>query len=248
MPPKFRAILFDLGGTLLEYENLTWQELSRQGFRLAFERLRDSIDNFPAEEEFVRLFDDYFESRYADSLKTLIEVRVTDLIKDCFATLKLPGDGFLQREFLEAYYRPITEQVSMAGGAREILGHLKSSGLKLALVSNTIFPGDFHRRELRRFGLVGLFDHLFFSCEVGFKKPHPIIFKKALEAMEVQPQEVVSVGDRLKEDIAGPKSLGMRAILKIKEANDYAEDIAPDVVIKDLDELPSALQQLALGK
>jgi len=248
MPGKFKAILFDLGGTLIEYENLTWQELSTQGFKLAFEMLQDSIEVLPDKQEFVKLFDDYFESRYEDSLKTLVEVRVTDLVNDCFTTLNLPGDGFVQEQFLEAYYKPITEQVRMVRGAPEILDELKSCGYKLTLVSNTIFPGDFHRRELKRFGLFDFFDHRLFSCEVGFKKPHPMIFKKALQAVQVQPEEVIFVGDRLKEDIAGPKSLRMKAILKLIKGRDYSEDIKPDAIIEDLGEAPEAIEQLRLEK
>lgn len=248
MPGKFKAILFDLGGTLIEYENLTWQELSSQGFKLAFEMLQDSIEVLPDKEEFVKLFDYYFESRHEDSLKTLVEVRVTELVKDCFTTLNLPGDGFVQEQFLEAYYRPITEQVAMVKDAPKVLDNLRSSGFKLALVSNTIFPGDFHRRELKRLGLFDFFDHLLFSCEVGFKKPHPIIFKKALQAMQVQPEEVIFVGDRLKEDIAGPKSLGMKAILKLREGRDHAEDIKPDAIVNYLSDIPKVISQLGLEK
>jgi len=248
MSGKFRAILFDLGGTLIEYENLTWQEMSVQGFKFAFEMLKDSVFNLPEQDEFVSLFDDYFESRYEDSLKSLVEVRVEDLVRDCFTTLNLSGDGLLRDRFLEAYYKPITEQVTMVSGAAEVLSQLKFAGLKLALVSNTIFPGDFHRQELKRFGLIDFFDNLFFSCEVGFKKPHPVIFKEALEAVSVLPEEALFIGDRLKEDIAGPKSMGMRAILKPKEGRDYSGDIRPDAIVKDLSGVPEVIEQLAVGK
>lgn len=246
MPAELKAILFDLGGTLIEYENLTWQELSVQGFKLAFDTLKGSLDDLPERERFVRLFDDHFEARYRESLKSLVEVKVTDLIKDCFATLNIPGDGVLRQEFLEAYYRPITDQVTMVKNAPQVLGQLKSKGLKMGLVSNTIFPGEFHRRELRRFGLIHFFDHLLFSCEVGFKKPHPAIFREALEALEVKPEEAVFIGDRLKEDIAGPKSLGIKTILKLRERQDVSADIEPEASIEKLLELPEVIEQLAL--
>lgn len=246
MPGEIKAILFDLGGTLIEYENLTWQELSVQGFKLAFDTLKGSLDNLPEREQFVRLFNDHFEARYRDSLKSLMEVKVTDLIKDCFTTLNLPGDGVLRKEFLEAYYRPITDQVTMVKDAPQVLGQLKVKGFKLGLVSNTIFPGDFHRRELSRFDLIDFFDSLLFSCEVGFKKPHPAIFREALEALEVRPEEAVFIGDRLKEDIAGPKSLGIRTILKLRGGRDYSDDVEPEASIEKLVELPEVIEQLAL--
>jgi putative hydrolase of the HAD superfamily len=248
MPAKAEAVLFDLGGTLLEYENLGWQELSRQGLKLAFEVLQDSIEVLRDKDEFVRLFDDYFESRYEDSLKTPVELRVTELVQDCFATLNLSPDGFLRREFLEAYYKPIADQVVMVKDAPGVLSDLKSLSFKLALVSNTIFPGDFHRRELKKYGLFNFFDDFLFSCEVGFKKPHPFIFKKALQTLQVRPEKAVFIGDRLEEDIAGPQSLGMKAILKLTKGRDYSEEIKPDAIIEDLGEAPDAIEQLALEK
>ena len=47
----------------------------------------------------------------------------------------------------------------------------------------------------------------------GRTKPHPSIFVAALRMLEVEPREAAMVGDSYEDDIAGARSLGMRAIL-----------------------------------
>ena len=71
----------------------------------------------------------------------------------------------------------------------------------------------------------------------GRVKPHPTIFKAALELLGVAPAEAVMVGDSLEEDIEGARALGMRAILVDREERH------PDVEgrLTDLYGLPAAL-------
>jgi putative hydrolase of the HAD superfamily len=65
--------------------------------------------------------------------------------------------------------------------------------------------------------LVGLRIHHFFlavitSEECGCEKPSPEIFRAALEALNVKPDEAVMVGDKYDVDIVGAKALGMHTI------------------------------------
>jgi putative hydrolase of the HAD superfamily len=52
-----------------------------------------------------------------------------------------------------------------------------------------------------------------FSSRVGVRKPDPRIYRVALDQLGLPPTEVLYVGDRLLEDVKGPKALGMRALL-----------------------------------
>jgi putative hydrolase of the HAD superfamily len=61
-------------------------------------------------------------------------------------------------------------------------------------------------------GLAELLDFAVFSSEVGKRKPHPAIFERALEALDVTPAETLFVGDRLYEDVRGAADLGMRTV------------------------------------
>ncbi len=98
----------------------------------------------------------------------------------------------------------------------EVLEGLKSRGLKLGLVSNTI---PITRPVMRRFGVESYFDTVILSCEVGMKKPEPAIFEMALRQLKVSPEETLMIGDQEEKDVDAPKSLGMRALLIDREGN-----------------------------
>jgi putative hydrolase of the HAD superfamily len=90
------------------------------------------------------------------------------------------------------------------------LGALHARGLRLGLISNS------HRclaSFQSHFELDGLIAVAVSSSEHGFMKPHPQIFRAALELMQVTPSEAVMVGDSLPHDIAGARQAGMRGIL-----------------------------------
>jgi putative hydrolase of the HAD superfamily len=58
-------------------------------------------------------------------------------------------------------------------------------------------------------GIAQRLDVAVFSSEVGWRKPHPAIFARALEAVGVEPGQTLFVGDTLATDIAGASALGM---------------------------------------
>jgi putative hydrolase of the HAD superfamily len=48
---------------------------------------------------------------------------------------------------------------------------------------------------------------------VGRRKPAPEMYRAALDAIGVSPKHVLFVGNRMREDYDGPRSLGMQAVL-----------------------------------
>jgi putative hydrolase of the HAD superfamily len=66
--------------------------------------------------------------------------------------------------------------------------------------------------RIAAFGLVELFDCFISSCYVGLRKPHPEIYKLALDLLQRDPGEVVFIDDR-SENIAAAKALGMHGIV-----------------------------------
>ena len=92
----------------------------------------------------------------------------------------------------------------------EALRTLKDSGFRLGLISNSHRPLASFQSH---FELEGLISVTVSSSDHGFMKPHPSIFRAALELMQVPPDEAVMVGDSLAHDVAGARQAGMRGIL-----------------------------------
>src|SRR5262249_58398496 len=73
---------------------------------------------------------------------------------------------------------------------------------RLAVVSNFDYTPT-ARHVLEREGIVDLFDSVVISDEVGWRKPKPVIFERALQRLGITPVEALFVGDRADIDVAG---------------------------------------------
>jgi putative hydrolase of the HAD superfamily len=115
---------------------------------------------------------------------------------------------------VDAYTLPILSAMPVPlDGALRIMEALDARGLRLAVICNTgRAPGNILRIILERLGMAKLLSVLTFSGELGWRKPHPEIFKQTLAALGVEPREAIHVGDSLASDIAGASAIGMRAV------------------------------------
>jgi HAD superfamily hydrolase (TIGR01662 family) len=127
------------------------------------------------------------------------------------------------------------------------LEELRSRGYRLAAVTNRGYSGPKFHAELAALGLTPLFEAMIISCDVGYLKPHPRIYHAALEAMNLQPEEAAMVGDNMRADVEGAKTLGLTAIWRRphtgvphEAATDEPEltgPVAPDYTINEIAEL-----------
>jgi putative hydrolase of the HAD superfamily len=127
--------------------------------------------------------------------------------------LGIEADPGLVDAVMEPYINTLlVEAPAVLPGAREALRAV-SQVYRVGLISNTgVSPGISIRKVLESQGLKGFFSGLTFSNEVSWVKPHPAIFKDALEQLGASPQEAVHVGDDPFADVAGAQRFGMKAI------------------------------------
>lgn len=111
-----------------------------------------------------------------------------------------------------------------------------------SLVSNFTDSGYLHR-TLRKFGLESYFDSIVVSDAVGWRKPHPRIFKNFLDSLHIEPEEAVYVGDDLDADIRGARDMGITAVL-IQRKGDKNKRVGgplPDYTVNSLLDLEELL-------
>jgi putative hydrolase of the HAD superfamily len=92
---------------------------------------------------------------------------------------------------------------------------------RLAVLSN--FDSRL-RVILSHLGITGLFEKLIISSEVGADKPHEPIFRHALSAMGVNPDEAVHVGDDPDADWQGASRVGIRCY-ELDRSRNSLEDL-----------------------
>lgn len=258
-----KAVLFDLGDTLWHFPAMPPVEVIRGetmrrvsqlvkgwGYEMTGERRFLGRDvRFAIEEETSRAFHgDCIDPGYPEICRRVAarhEMQITaEQGADLWEAWNL-GGAFLGRRLFP--------------DVLETLGWLRDRGYRLGAVTNRGYSGPRFHEEMRDLGLDDLFEITVVSCDLGYMKPHPRIFQYTLEAMGIEAQEAVMVGDNLRADVEGPKTLGMRAIWRRPPAGEPVEatedepesegPLLPDFAIESIGDLKSLpLFAAATGK
>jgi putative hydrolase of the HAD superfamily len=244
---RLLAVTFDLGGTLVEYENVPWEDLEAEAWRGLHAHLSASGRFRGTADDFLGAMMRVSGSRWRRAEQTYQSAALHEVYVEGMASLGSPvtpnPDDFV--ELAEHFHRATLEFVSVYDDSLETLAALRSRGVKLGLISNTIWPGTLHTRDLHRFGLDGLLDVLTYSSEWSHTKPHPSIFLDTLRRLgDVLPHCAAHVGDRIVDDVQGAQRAGMKGILKAHPRRVPVEDIEPDARINRLADLPAVLERL----
>jgi HAD superfamily hydrolase (TIGR01549 family) len=226
---RLRAVLFDVDFTLAK----PGPDLGPEGYRRVGER--HGLDLDPAR---------YPEARAAaiEALERHPELRHDEELWCAFTERiirGMGGDFDVARDLAVEMTRlwENSANFDLYDDVLPVMAELREHGLKLGLVSNS-------GRELDDFVVHhGLdVDCALTSRAHGWIKPHPTIFRAALDLLGVGPTEAAMVGDSVEEDVEGALALGIRAYLIDREGR-YAGSHEPVAVerLPDLWALPAAL-------
>jgi putative hydrolase of the HAD superfamily len=240
-----RAIFFDLGRTLL-YPKDPWQAvLAASNSALTETLISHGIAVNP--ETFLDKFIKKLNQYYADRETSLREETTLAMLRDLlteegFRDAPAPG----MRAALDAKYAVTQTNWHLEADAHAMLTELKQAGYTLALLSNAGDDPDVQalldQNDLRHY-----FDYIRTSADCGFRKPHPQIFKRAMQHLDLRPEECVMVGDTLNADIKGANALGIYSVWinrRVDKTPRILEKIIPKAVIETLAELPSLIKSI----
>jgi putative hydrolase of the HAD superfamily len=210
-----KAVTFDLWKTLLFTENGSDLQRSAIRRRLLTRTLCRLGLNISAEEVDVALKENL--SSLAKIWDKNRDVNHQDMIRIFFkhaskGKLSLKDEWF--SELSEAYVSPFLEVPPYLNqDASEALEWLSNKKKRIGIICNTgLTPGTELRRFLSHAGVADYFHVMIFSNEVGLCKPGRRIFNLIAQALRVNPQEIVHIGDSLKSDVRGAKNAGFKAI------------------------------------
>lgn len=246
-----KAVLFDLGGTLLHYHDRQetdprrpFRRVTQMGIQVLYKHLAVNGFDLPAMEELGQNIDRHIKLAYLESEQ---HQHGATIEKPMRAALAEAGINLSDAQWVEArlaFYTPVDEVVFPRDGLRPTLRTLQENGYKLGIISNTFWAADLHDRHLSRFDVLGFFPLRVYSCNSPYIKPHPAIFTGALGKLEVEPGESVFVGDRLDADILGAQGVGMHGVLIHSPYHtDETGDIIPDARIDELPDLIPVLDR-----
>ena len=241
---KIKAVLFDLGETLLDFGRVDTTRLFRQGARLSYDFLKSTgqpVGSF-----------EYYCWRNLIALR--IRRWISNITKNDFNSLVLlRGIGTkkgirLDRQqwqhFAWLWYEPLSKVSRAEPKAKETLTRLSKMGLKLGIVSNTFVNAASLERHLEQVGILDFFTVRVYSYEFDFRKPDARIFRIAAERIGQMPGNVLFVGDRIKSDVKPALGSGMQAVLKAAYTNAGKKTPKGARKINQLSELPALIEKI----
>ena len=238
-----RALLFDVNGTLIDIETDEGLEeiyraiahfLTYQGISLHRWEVRDlyfqimqrqralSAETF-VECDVVEVWREFLRNKASDYIRSLPSVKQEQL------PLFLAE---LHRGIARKRLRPYPQ-------VQETLDQLRSH-YHMAVVSDA--QSAYAVPELRAVGLVHYFNPIIVSGDYGYRKPDPRLFQKALDALQVRPEQALFIGNDLFHDIFGAQQMGMKAIfISYNQGYTSSQTITPDYTICRFAESPQAI-------
>ena len=244
--PGLRAVLFDLGGTLWEWHpGLTPEGMFTTVAPRAIRLLSAEQAALVTPESLARAVRrSYLELEHAACRGDTSPMPVELVARRGLASLGVTVQPATAEAILDALYiseRKTTRLLPFAGDA---LAALSASNFRLGIVSNRMNGGERLRDDLTYFGIGYLFSTIVTSAEVGHMKPHPALFRRALEELDLSPQEAVMVGDDLCCDVQGALDSGLQAVWVRRPPDRLDSPPAGVPSIRSLDELPAVIDAL----
>jgi len=246
------AVLFDLGDTIIDFGvgRREAEVLFRQGAKLTYETLRsEGRKNLPPYQHYFKVHYRTMQRAYVWSQLSRRDFSYQDILTRAAHKLELELTPAEIHRLAGLWYVPFHLASTTDPGVGVMLRHLRDSGTKMGIVSNTMVPGHCLDGHLAAEGLLEYFPVRVYSSQVGFRKPHPRIFEMALELIGLPANRVLFIGDLLRADIAGAKRVGMRTIWKPARKT-FKNGKCPtppwrhqaDFIIPKVTHLPEALQ------
>jgi HAD superfamily hydrolase (TIGR01549 family) len=243
---KFKAVIFDLGNTLI-YFDADWQQVYPLADRALLNSLRAS--GIELDDAFGQVFRERLEKYYREREMEFIEYTTQSVLRSLLEEwgVKDAPEEAIRRALTELHavsqdhWQPEDDMMST-------LRKLKDENYRLGMISNAGDDADVQtlvdKAKIRPF-----FDIILTSAAQGIRKPNPEIFYTMLEYWGLLAFQVAMVGDTLGADILGAKNAGIFSIWITRRANTPAnqahqDSIKPDQRIAKLSELPGLLESM----
>lgn len=241
---QIKAVLFDLGETLLNFGKVDTVALFKQAGKLSWNYLKQN--------------DQSIENLKPYLLKNLLLIRLRIFLSnitgndfDSLAILKSHGikKGYKLtdeqwQQINHLWYQPLREKCHLEPDIKETLNELRHANLKLGIISNTFVSAVSLDKHLEEEGLIEFFEHRIYSYQYSFRKPDKRMFLAGADMVDTRPENIFYVGDRIDKDIKGAANAGLRPVMKRAFTNEGKKSLSGVPVIEKISELPALIKEI----
>ena len=240
---KPKAILFDLCDTLFLFDpqKLPMVQVNGQEIRSTTGLVhRDlALDPYVSFEAFYTAFVETTQDIVRDREKDHREITSLERFQKVLRRLNLGPDQIPTPALAQAvltHMNALASALLLPSSHRALVEEIKDK-YQISIITNFDHPPTVHQL-LRREGMETLFEPVVISADVGWRKPRPEIFQKALDRLGLKAGDTVFVGNDLKIDVAGANTLGIPAVWFNRHHEALPPHFpAPDYTLSRLDEL-----------
>jgi HAD superfamily hydrolase (TIGR01549 family) len=248
MNNQIKAVLFDLGETLLDFGKVKATRLFRQGARLSYDFLKSCgqpVGNFEyyCWRNLIAL-----RFRHLISNITKNDINSSALLRRIGINKGIKLDKQQWRDFAWLWYEPLSKIATVEPKIKETLIALKGLRLKLGILSNTFVNAYSLEKHLKQLGLLDFFTVRMYSYEFDFRKPDARIFSIAAERIGEAVENIMYVGDRIDKDIKPALKIGFKPVLKAAYTNDGKTPPNGAWKINQISELPGLIEKINAEK
>lgn len=248
MAVQLKGALFDFDDTLVDWSGvqLGWREI--EAARLS--RVKEYV--YQKSRAYWLTTDSLLEAYLNDTRAAWSEARATlraphmpSILVNTLKRLGVATDSLNVNEILRAYDWNVVPGTVVFPDVPPMLIVLRQAGIKLGIVTNASQPMAMRDAELEAHKLIEFFpDCRLSAADAGYLKPDRRIFTCALERLGTTPDETIFIGDNPDADIAGARSVGMKAVLRVTDraaANGPFTSYQPR--LRSLEQLPEILDE-----
>ena len=246
MNRNFQVILFDFGDTLI-YSTGDWNEIQIRASKALWQALQEEGLKLNPD-QFLSFFLDKMRKYYLEREENLVEYTSQKVLEDSLAEIGYKNlNHEITRHALDSMYRVTQKHWHLENDSISTLKWLKENNYHIGLTSNASDTKDV-MELLTIHGIAAYLEMVLVSAGFGLRKPHPAIFKEALNFFSAKPDECMMVGDKLASDIKGANQSGITSVWISRRGqtayNKKHLHIKPDFEIQSLSQLPAILQTL----
>jgi HAD superfamily hydrolase (TIGR01549 family) len=249
MNRRFNTVLFDLGDTLLYFDD-DWPRVFAEARQALLHSLQSA--GLPLEQGFLDDFYARMQAYYRERETEFIEHTTRYVLRNSLEQWGYSGQsGEVIEQALSEMHKITQAHWIPEADALPTLQRLHSQGYRLGLISNA--ADDRNTQVLiDKGGFRPYLDVILSSAAEGIRKPNPRIFCNALARMGALAGQTVMVGDTLGADILGARNANIFSIWVTRRADTpanraHADTIHPDARVATLAELPELLESLSAG-
>lgn len=233
-----KAILFDLDGTLYEYEPVHKKALTK-----VYKIFNKSVQPL-SREKFTRLFNLSKTEIHQELSGTASAHNRVLYFQRLIEKTHNTVDPKIILRLYDIYWNTFLDSMKLRKGVLETLKKIKRQDIKIVLVSD--LTTQIQLRKMHKLKITPYIDFLVTSEEAGSEKPHLIMFLLALRKLDLLPKETLFVGDNKNKDISGANSAGIDTVwitrerkIPKKDKQDYS---VPNFFIREIPEVLEILQ------